>query len=50
MIEKQFTSECTGCKYFIRYSDEIFCLMKQEFCIIAGKTSYPKDCGYFEKR
>ena len=49
MIEKQFTSECTDCKYLIEYSDEIFCLMKQELCIIGGKTSYPKDCEYFKE-
>lgn len=24
------------------------CLMKQEFCIINGETSYPKNCKYFK--
>ena len=49
MTEKRFTSECTDCKYLIRFSDGISCLMKQEFCIISGKTSYPKDCEYFKE-
>ena len=40
-------TECINCKYFIRYlNGEIACLMKQEICIINGKTSYPKNCRY----
>ena len=42
-------TECTECKYFIDNADGIRCLMKQEFCLIHGKTSYPKDCKYFEE-
>ena len=50
MTEKQFTSECTDCKYLIGYpNNDIHCLMKQELCIINGKTSYPKNCQYFER-
>lgn len=42
-------TECTKCIYLIRYpSNRTTCLMKQELCIIAGKTSYPKDCKYFK--
>ena len=42
-------TECTECKYFIRYpNNEISCLMKKEMCIIDGKTSYPKNCEYFK--
>lgn len=42
-------TECTNCKYFLEYpNNEICCLMKQECCIIKGKTSYPKDCEYFK--
>lgn len=44
-------SECTECIYFITYpKGEIQCLMREELCIISGKTSYPKDCKYFKKR
>lgn len=42
-------SECTECKYFIDNADGIRCLMKKEVCIINGKTSYPKNCQYFER-
>lgn len=48
MTEKRVTSECTVCKYLIGYSDNIRCLMKKEFCIINGKTSYPTNCEYFQ--
>lgn len=48
MVEKRFISECTDCKYLIGYSDKIRCLMKKEFCIINGKTSYPTNCEYFQ--
>lgn len=43
-------TECTNCKYLIGYADgTITCLMKQELAIIDGKTSYPKNCGYFKE-
>ena len=48
MTAKRFISECTECKYFIDNRDGTRCLMKQEFCIVGGKTSYPKNCQYFE--
>ena len=42
-------TECNNCRYLIRYPNgSITCLMKQELCIIGGKTSYPKDCKYFK--
>lgn len=42
-------SECADCGYFVRYGDgSMSCLMKQEFCIVEGVTSYPKDCEYYE--
>ena len=41
--------ECTNCKYLIKYPNkELSCLMKQELCIINERTSYPKNCEYFE--
>lgn len=42
-------TECNDCGYLLKYpNNEINCLMKQEFCIIGGKTIYPKDCTYFK--
>ena len=42
-------TECNNCRYFIGYSNgAMTCLMKNEFCIISGKTSYPKDCEDFK--
>lgn len=42
-------AECNNCKSFLKYPNgEITCLMKQEFCIIEGKTSYPKNCEYYK--
>ena len=49
MIKKLLKTECIDCKYLIKHLDGISCLMKQEFCIVGGKTSYPKDCEYFER-
>lgn len=41
-------TECTDCKYLIRYpNNAITCLMKQELCIVEGKTLFPKDCKYW---
>ena len=42
-------TECTNCNYLIGYPNgNMRCLMKQECCIIGGKTSYPKNCEYFK--
>ena len=42
-------TECNNCDYLIGHPNgDIRCLMKQEFCIVSGKTSYPKDCEYFK--
>ena len=42
-------TECNNCTYLIKYPNgKITCLMKQDYCIIADKTSYPKNCEYFK--
>lgn len=44
-------TECNECGYLIGYpTGERKCLMKQEFCIIDGETSYPKNCEHFKKK
>lgn len=48
MTEKR--TECSNCHYLIGYPDgKRKCLMKQEFCIVDGKTSYPRDCKCFKE-
>ena len=43
------SSCCNECVHLIRYPEGgLTCLMKQEFCMVHGKNSYPKYCEYFE--
>ena len=40
---------CNDCVHFIRYpKGEVTCLMRQEFCMIKGKRTYPINCEYYE--
>lgn len=40
-------TECTKCKYFIKYNKSAICLMKNDFQIVNGRTIFPKNCKNF---